>query len=114
MPGYVIADVTVTDEETYAGYRALTPATIDAFGGRFLVRVCLRGDRGRVGAGPAGPDRVRQRGPRRRVVRLARLHQGAGDPAARVDRKPDPRRRRGARGRRCLSDRPLRRARRCR
>lgn len=38
MPGYVIADVTVTDEETYAGYRALTPATIDAFGGRFLVR----------------------------------------------------------------------------
>ena len=38
MPGYVIADVTVTDPETYAGYRALTPGTIEAFGGRFLVR----------------------------------------------------------------------------
>ena len=38
MPGYVIADVTVTDPETYAGYRALTPGTIAAFGGRFLVR----------------------------------------------------------------------------
>ena len=38
MPGYVIADVTVTDAEAYADYRALTPATIDAFGGRFLVR----------------------------------------------------------------------------
>lgn len=38
MPGYVIADVTVTDAKAYAGYRALTPATIDAFDGRFLVR----------------------------------------------------------------------------
>ena len=38
MPGYVIADMTVTDPETYAGYRALTPGTIAAFGGRFLVR----------------------------------------------------------------------------
>lgn len=38
MPGYVIADVTVTDPETYAGYRALTPGTIAAFDGRFLVR----------------------------------------------------------------------------
>ena len=38
MPGYVIADVTVTDPETYAGYRALTPGSIAAFDGRFLVR----------------------------------------------------------------------------
>ena len=38
MPSYVIADVTVTDPETYAGYRALTPGTIAAFDGRFLVR----------------------------------------------------------------------------
>jgi len=38
MPGYVIADVTVTDPETYADYRALTPASIAAFDGRFLVR----------------------------------------------------------------------------
>ena len=38
VPGYVIADVTVTDPETYAEYRALTPGTIAAFDGRFLVR----------------------------------------------------------------------------
>ena len=38
MPGYVIADVTVTDPETYADYRALTPGSIAAFEGRFLVR----------------------------------------------------------------------------
>ena len=38
MPGYVIADVTVTDPETYADYRALTPGSIASFDGRFLVR----------------------------------------------------------------------------
>ena len=38
MPGYVIADVTVNDPESYADYRALTPGTIAAFDGRFLVR----------------------------------------------------------------------------
>ena len=38
MPGYVIADVTVTDPETYTDYRALTPGSIAAFDGRFLVR----------------------------------------------------------------------------
>ena len=38
MPGYVVADVTVTDPETYADYRALTPGSIAAFDGRFLVR----------------------------------------------------------------------------
>ena len=38
MPGYVIADVTVTNPETYADYRALTPGSIAAFDGRFLVR----------------------------------------------------------------------------
>ena len=38
MPGFVIADVTVTDPETYADYRALTPGSIAAFDGRFLVR----------------------------------------------------------------------------
>ena len=38
MPGYVIADVTVNDPETYADYRALTPGSIAAFDGRFLVR----------------------------------------------------------------------------
>ena len=32
MPGYVIADVTVTDPETYAGYRALTPSTMPSTG----------------------------------------------------------------------------------
>ena len=54
MPGYVIADVTVTDPETYAGYRALTPGSIAAFGGRFLVR----GGEHEVIAGGWAPGRL--------------------------------------------------------
>ena len=38
MPAYVIADVDVTDAETYREYTALVPASLEPFGGRFLVR----------------------------------------------------------------------------
>jgi uncharacterized protein (DUF1330 family) len=38
MPAYVIVDVDVTDPERYERYKAATPATIAAAGGRFLVR----------------------------------------------------------------------------
>jgi uncharacterized protein (DUF1330 family) len=37
-PGYLIADVTVTDEEGYKEYVQKFPATLTAFGGKFLVR----------------------------------------------------------------------------
>ncbi len=38
MPAYVIADVEVEDPETYEEYKRLVPATLEPFGGRFLVR----------------------------------------------------------------------------
>jgi uncharacterized protein (DUF1330 family) len=38
MPAYVIVDIEIHDAERYAEYRALTPATIEAYGGRFVVR----------------------------------------------------------------------------
>ncbi len=38
MPAYLIADVDVTDAETYDRYRREVPASLEAFGGRFLVR----------------------------------------------------------------------------
>jgi uncharacterized protein (DUF1330 family) len=38
MPAYVIADVTVTDPEHYPDYVRLVPATLEPFGGRFIVR----------------------------------------------------------------------------
>ena len=38
MPAYVIADVKVSDPERYREYMALSPAAIEAAGGRFLMR----------------------------------------------------------------------------
>lgn len=38
MPAYVIVEITIHDPETYEKYKALTPATIAAYGGRFAVR----------------------------------------------------------------------------
>ncbi|MGH8982020.1 MAG: DUF1330 domain-containing protein [Acidimicrobiales bacterium] len=38
MAAYVIFQADITDEEQYARYRAVTPATIAAAGGRFIVR----------------------------------------------------------------------------
>jgi uncharacterized protein (DUF1330 family) len=38
MAAYIIAEVDVTDPETYASYRAQTQATIEPYGGRFIVR----------------------------------------------------------------------------
>ena len=36
--GYIYADIEVTDPAEYEKYRQLVPATIEAFGGRYVVR----------------------------------------------------------------------------
>lgn len=38
MPAYLIVQLTIHDSETYDRYRAQTPAVIERFGGRFVVR----------------------------------------------------------------------------
>ena len=38
MAGYVIADVDVTDSELFAEYRKLVSATVEQYGGKYLVR----------------------------------------------------------------------------
>ena len=38
MPAYVIVETDVHDPEAYERYKAASPATIEAFGGRFVVR----------------------------------------------------------------------------
>ncbi|HJN60955.1 MAG TPA: DUF1330 domain-containing protein [Alphaproteobacteria bacterium] len=38
MAAYVIADNTVTDAELYQSYTAITPGTIEQYGGRFVIR----------------------------------------------------------------------------
>lgn len=38
MPAYIIVDVTITNPEEYEAYKLLTPASITAYGGRFIIR----------------------------------------------------------------------------
>ena len=38
MPAYVIAEVNVTNPEGYKAYSAVVPATVEKYGGKFLVR----------------------------------------------------------------------------
>jgi uncharacterized protein (DUF1330 family) len=48
MPAYVIVDVSIEDQKEYEEYKKLTPATIAAFDGKFVVRggqtLTLEGD----------------------------------------------------------------------
>lgn len=38
MPAFVIVEVEIEDPEKYETYKGLTPATIQAYDGRFIVR----------------------------------------------------------------------------
>ena len=49
MAAYIIAEIEITDPDTYDRYRAQTPGVIERYGGRFIVRggpaEMLEGDR---------------------------------------------------------------------
>ena len=49
MAAYIIAEIEITDPESYERYRAQTPGVIERYGGRFIVRggraETLEGDR---------------------------------------------------------------------
>ena len=38
MPGYVIADIEITDPAAFEEYRKQVPATVQKYGGKFLAR----------------------------------------------------------------------------
>jgi uncharacterized protein (DUF1330 family) len=38
MPAYIIVDVAITDPQEYEDYKKLTPASLAAYDGRFVVR----------------------------------------------------------------------------
>jgi uncharacterized protein (DUF1330 family) len=38
MPAYIIVDITIHNAENYEGYKKLTPASIAAYQGKFIVR----------------------------------------------------------------------------
>ncbi|MEO7989772.1 MAG: DUF1330 domain-containing protein [Chryseolinea sp.] len=48
MSAYIIVDVTVLNKDEYEGYKKLTPGSLAAYGGKFIVRggstECLEGD----------------------------------------------------------------------
>jgi uncharacterized protein (DUF1330 family) len=54
MPAYLVVNIEIEDAERYAHYRTLVPATIAAFGGRYLAR----GGRTEVLEGDWRPDRL--------------------------------------------------------
>jgi len=54
MAAYIIADITMTDPQTYEQYRKQVPATVSRHGGKFLVR----GGEHEVLEGPWRPGRV--------------------------------------------------------
>jgi uncharacterized protein (DUF1330 family) len=54
MPAYLILDIHVVDPEEYAAYRERAPATLEAYGGRYLVR----GGEHEVVEGDWDPERV--------------------------------------------------------
>ena len=38
MPAYIIAEVEITDPETYEDYKKVVPQTIEAYGGTYVAR----------------------------------------------------------------------------
>jgi len=38
MPAFVIVEIEVRDPKAYEAYRSLVPASLDAYGGRFIAR----------------------------------------------------------------------------
>jgi uncharacterized protein (DUF1330 family) len=38
MPAYVIVDITISDPVLYEEYKKLTPASIQEYGGKFIIR----------------------------------------------------------------------------
>ncbi len=38
MPAFVIVEIEVRDPEAYETYRSLVPASVDAYGGKFIAR----------------------------------------------------------------------------
>ena len=38
MPAYILADIEVTDAAKFERYRAIAPAVIERYGGRYLAR----------------------------------------------------------------------------
>ncbi len=54
MPAYVLVELSIHDPELYEEYKQLTPETIEAYGGRFVVR----GGKTELLEGDWNPERI--------------------------------------------------------
>ena len=54
MPAFVIVEIEVRDPEAYETYRSLVPASLDAYGGKFIAR----GDATENLEGDWAPERI--------------------------------------------------------
>lgn len=54
MRAYVIVDINITNTELYEAYKKLTPATLAAYDGKFIVR----GGEAKIMEGTWQPDRI--------------------------------------------------------
>ena len=73
MTAYVIFDIDVKDALTYKEYAGLAPATVEAYGGKYLARAGRTVDaRGRVGAEAAGHPAIRKHRARAAMAGLRR------------------------------------------
>ena len=54
MPAYVLVELSIYDQELYDDYKKLTPNTIKAYGGRFVIR----GGRSEHLEGDWDPERI--------------------------------------------------------
>ena len=54
MPAYIVAEIEIEDPVRYEQYRKIAPASIAAYGGRYVVR----GGRTEVLEGPWSPPRL--------------------------------------------------------
>ena len=71
MSAYIIVDVQVTDPEVYTGYTKLVPATVEAYGGKFIVRGgAAENMEGGWEPQPGGCARIRERGTSQGLVSL--------------------------------------------
>jgi hypothetical protein len=95
-PGYVIAEIEVTDPATLQKYGEKAPQIVASFGGRYVVRGGgkIQALEGEAPKGYGGGNRLRQRRESKGVLRFADLHGDQGFPAKCNQGPPVPRRRR--------------------